>query len=95
MKIRHSTESDRTAISRVHTSAFGQKQGQEIVDLVNNLLDDDTAKPLLSLVADKDGSLVGHILFTLARLQPEDREVSVRILAPLARILHENAHKFT
>ena len=84
LKIRHSTESDRTAISSVHTSAFGQEQGQEIVELVNALLDDDTAKPLLSLVAEKDGSLVGHILFTLARLQPEDREISVRILAPLA-----------
>ena len=65
-------------------SAFGQEQGQEIVELVNGLLGDDTAKPLLSLVAEADGRLVGHILFTLARLQTEDQEVSVRILAPLA-----------
>jgi predicted N-acetyltransferase YhbS len=84
LKIRRSTESDRIAISGIHTSAFGQEQGQEIIELVNSLLDDDTAKPLLSLVAETDGRLVGHILFTLARLQPEDQGVSVRILAPLA-----------
>ena len=84
LKIRHSTESDRIAISGIHTSAFGQEQGQEIVELVNALLVDDTAKPLLSLVAEKDARLVGHILFTVARLQPGDQEVPVRILAPLA-----------
>lgn len=84
MKIRRSTESDRTAIDGIHTSAFGRGQGQEIVELVNGLLDDETAKPLLSLVAETDGKLVGHIVFTVARLQPEDQEVSVRILAPLA-----------
>ncbi len=65
-------------------SAFGQRQGQEIVELVNDLLEDETAKPLLSLVAEKDGKLVGHILFTTARLQPENQESSIRILAPLA-----------
>lgn len=84
LKIRRSTESDRFAISGIHASAFGQEQGQEIVELVNGLLDDDTAKPLLSLVAETDGRLVAHILFTVARLHPEDQEVSVRILAPLA-----------
>ena len=84
MKTRLSTESDRTAIDGIYTSAFGQGQGREIVELVNDLLDDETAKPLLSLVADTEGKLVGHILFTVARLQPEDQEVSVRILAPLA-----------
>lgn len=84
LKIRRSTESDRFAIGGIHASAFGQEQGQEIVELVNGLLDDDTAKPLLSLVAETDGRLVAHILFTVARLQPEDQDASVRILAPLA-----------
>ena len=82
MKIRKSTESDLTAIRSIHMSAFGQGQGQEIVELVNNLLNDETAKPLLSLVAEIDGRVVGHILFTVAKLQP-DQKVSVQILAPL------------
>ena len=83
MKIRRSTDSDCIAIDSIHRSAFGQEQGQEIVELVNDLLDDETAKPLLSLVAESEGKLLGHILFTLARLQPERPEISVRILAPL------------
>jgi predicted N-acetyltransferase YhbS len=85
LKIRQSTESDRIAIYGIHNSAFGQQQGREIVELVNDLLDDETAKPLLSLVAEIDGKLVGHILFTVARLQTGNQEeVSIRILAPLA-----------
>lgn len=76
LKIRRSTESERTAIGGIHMRAFGQEQGQEISALVDDLLDDDTAKPLLSLLAETDESLVGHILFTKARLQPGDQEVS-------------------
>lgn len=84
MKIREATESDRAAIDAIHMSAFGQSQGQEIVELVNSLLDDETAKTLLSLVAETDQKLVGHILFTVARIQPDDHATTVRILAPLA-----------
>ena len=84
MNIRRATESDCTAIDAIHMSAFGQSQGREIVKLVNSLLDDETAKPLLSLVAETDEKLAGHILFTVARILPEDQETTVRILAPLA-----------
>jgi predicted N-acetyltransferase YhbS len=84
LKIRRSTESDRSAITAIHLSAFGQEQGQEIVELVKGLLGDVTAKPLLSLVVETEGKLVGHVLFTSAKLQPEGQEVSIRILAPLA-----------
>ncbi len=83
MKIRGSTESDRMAIHGIHTNAFGPEQGHEIAELANALLDDETAKPLLSLVAETKGRVVGHVLFTMARLQPKGQEVSVRILAPV------------
>ncbi|MGI9318619.1 MAG: GNAT family N-acetyltransferase [bacterium] len=84
MKIRISTKSDRSAIDGIHMNAFGSREGQQIVELVNDLLEDETARPLLSLVAEKDGKLVGHILFTTARLEPANQEISIRILAPLA-----------
>lgn len=84
LNIRNSAKSDRIAIDGIHMSAFGQREGQEIVELFNRLLKDETAKPLLSLVAERDGKLVGHILFTTARLQPENQKSSIRILAPLA-----------
>ncbi|MEM7771252.1 MAG: hypothetical protein AAF327_12175, partial [Cyanobacteria bacterium P01_A01_bin.37] len=46
LKIRHSTESDRVAISAIHRNAFGEEQGQEIVALVEALLNDETATPV-------------------------------------------------
>lgn len=72
-------------MSRIHMDAFGAEQGPEIVALVHGLLEDETAKPVLSLVAEMEGRLVGHILFTGAKLYSEgkEKEVSVRLLAPL------------
>jgi predicted N-acetyltransferase YhbS len=81
--IRRSTDSDRVAIRGIYMSAFGKVQGKEIVELVNGLLGDETAKPLLSLVAEINEKIVGHILFTRAILKHEHQDVSVRILAPL------------
>ena len=83
MDIRHSSEQDRTAISHIHETAFAE-QGREIADLVNGLLADETARPLLSLVAETGGRPVGHVIFSRATLLPENQEISARILAPLA-----------
>lgn len=83
LQIRCSTESDRTAIRSVHASAFGPGQAREIVALVDALLEDQTARPLLSLIAELGRELTGHILFTAVEIQP-DQNVSARILAPLA-----------
>ena len=83
LQIRRSKESDRTAIRSIHTSAFGPDRAREIVALVDGLLEDQTARPRLSLIAETGGKLVGHILFTALRLQ-SDQYISARILAPLA-----------
>jgi putative acetyltransferase len=83
LDIRRSTEHDRTAISHIHETAFAQ-QGREIADLVNGLLTDETARPLLSLVAETGGRPVGHVIFSRVTLLPENQEISARILAPLA-----------
>ena len=84
MKIRRSIDSDRAAIEAIHRSAFGQDQGEEIVELVNAMFDDDSTRPLLSLVAENGVGLAGHILFSAVRIQPGNQQVSARILAPLA-----------
>lgn len=84
MKTRHSTVADEAIISGIHASAFGEEQGDEIVELVSNLLKDETARPLLSLLAEADGMPVGHILFTRVTLRPDAPEISASILAPLA-----------
>jgi len=83
LQIRRSTASDRAAIREIHTSAFGLEHGREIAELVDGLLDDPTAEPSLSLVAEAGGVLAGHILFTAAKLQ-SSQKLCARILAPLA-----------
>lgn len=86
MEIRQSTELDNDQIGQIHKAAFGETKGPEIADLVNDLFDDITAEPLLSLVATEDGQLVGHILFTRALVTQTDKPVSAQLLAPLAVI---------
>jgi predicted N-acetyltransferase YhbS len=84
VKIRSATDADRAAIIGVHENAFGEAQGMEIVELVSGLLDDKTAIPLFSLVAEVGERVVGHILFTSVRIQSSRHSVSAQILAPMA-----------
>lgn len=83
INIRHSTADDLVAIDQIHLHAFGHDEGPEIVELVHQLLNDETAKPLLSLVAETDAGLVGHILFSKVRIEKHPA-TSASILAPLA-----------
>ena len=84
LKIRKSSALDGTEIEKIHIKAFGKEKGMEIAGLVNNLFNDKTAVPLLSLVAVGGGQLIGHILFTKTTLTQTTEPVSARILAPLA-----------
>ena len=84
MIIRESTESDMNDVLMVETRAFGE---DDEANLVNNLLNDPSAKPLLSLLAFKDEKPVGHILFTKATLSNDPTAIS--LLAPLAVIPEE------
>lgn len=82
--VRKAFDSDKQPISDVLISAFGKMQGQEISDLVSDLLKDPSAQPLLSLVATIDDNIVGHILFTNAQIIDSQRRISSTILAPLS-----------
>lgn len=84
MDVRISTDLEMPAIDAIHRSAFGQAHGDEIVDLVRKLLFDQTGQPILSLVAECDGAMVGHVLFTAVTLHPDDHGRKAQILAPLA-----------
>lgn len=84
IKIRSATHPDLAEILDVHRDAFGEEHGPEIVDLVTGLLIDRTAEPRFSLVAEIDGRIVGHILFTAVRLQSGRQRIAAQILAPLA-----------
>lgn len=83
MEIREACQADLQDVLRVEREAFGYDKEAE---LVNDLLNDPTAKPLLSLLAFEGGRAVGHILFTACKLEGCEGSVSVSILAPLAII---------
>lgn len=81
MHIREATESDLSDVLFIESEAFGHDKEAE---LVKGLLDDPSAKPVLSLLAFKDDRAVGHILFTRARLTKTEDTASIVILAPLS-----------
>lgn len=85
MKIRESTESDKGAIFSLHQNAFGETEGGAVAKLAMDLLDDETALPVLSLVAESDNDIVGHILFTSVGVSNLESS-NAYILAPLAVI---------
>lgn len=78
--IRIATAADTKALLAVNRDAFGSDIEPR---LVQALLADPTAEPHLSLVAERDGAMLGHLLFTKADLAGAP-EGSVQILAPLA-----------
>jgi putative acetyltransferase len=65
----------------VEREAFGR---DEEAGLVLGLLEDPTARPLLSLLAREGGRPVGHVLFTAARLKEVPGAARCALLAPLA-----------
>lgn len=88
MKIRVSNKNEQAEIEEIHKAAFSKTEGSEkaqgIANLVHDLFDDETAGPLLSLVAIENKKLIGHILFTKVTITDCPVGVDARILAPLA-----------
>jgi putative acetyltransferase len=78
MKIRPEMPGDSEAVRAVHQAAFGRNTEANLVDLLRV-----QASPLISLVADDSGSLVGHILFSPAVLLGHP-EMKIIGLAPIA-----------
>lgn len=73
--------SNLNSVLHIQTEAFGHNKES---NLVKNLLNDDSAKPILSLLAIDDEQAVGHILFTKVRITGNEDALSAMILAPLA-----------
>jgi putative acetyltransferase len=81
MILREATLADKAAVLEVHALAFGQDEESLLVDA---LLADPSAQPVLSLLAEDHGSVVGHVLFTNVKLVGPDTPSTASILAPLA-----------
>jgi putative acetyltransferase len=90
IQIKKTNNSDFQHIMQVEEQAFGSiKEAQ----LTAELLNDPTAKPILSLLAFHEDKAIGHILFT--RLYINERTIDqplIHILAPLAVIPRYQKH---
>lgn len=79
MHIRPEQPEDGAAIRQVVTAAFGQTAEADLVDRLRA-----HGKARVSLVAEADGQLVGHILFSEVTLDVNPQAINVIGLAPLA-----------
>ncbi|KPJ61701.1 MAG: hypothetical protein AMJ46_00140 [Latescibacteria bacterium DG_63] len=79
MEIRKEEPDDVDSIRELNQEAFGQAQEAEIVDKLRENCSD-----LLSLVAVVENQVVGHILFSPALIEGEDRTLRGMALAPMA-----------
>ena len=82
MNIRIATNKDRDDIQRVYLCAFPEGESKLISKFAIDLLSDKTTPRTISLVAEADNAMVGHIAFSPVRI---DRNENFRgyILAPL------------
>ena len=78
MRVRVERPGDEVAIAAVHEAAFGQPDEARIV---HDLRGTPAFVPALSLVAEQEGAVVGHILFPRVGLEGAPRDVLA--LAPV------------
>jgi len=79
--IRSERKEDFDAIHEVNRLAFGQEDEAFLVQRIRN---SSQFIPELSLVASKEGQIVGHILFSLIDIEGQHGNRSVLSLAPMA-----------
>lgn len=77
--IREEKKEDHAAIHRVNREAFGQDTEADLVDRLRA-----NGKVILSLVAELNGQVVGHILFTPMTIESAGGTILVLGLAPVA-----------
>jgi putative acetyltransferase len=81
MQIREETTSDLLAIHRVHELAFDSSAEAQLVDLLRS-----RGVAAISLVAEDEGEIIGHILFSPVSIDPPDRGWRALGLAPVGVI---------
>jgi putative acetyltransferase len=77
--IRPETPDDRAAIRHVNQAAFGTTEEADLVDALRV-----DASVLLSVVAEVDEQIVGHVLFSRMSVETSGGAVSAVALAPVA-----------
>ena len=81
INIRKETENDCNDIKSVNDKAFGQENEGK---LVKNLRKNEKYIPDLSLIAEVDNKIVGHILFFPIKVISQKNEYETLSLAPMS-----------
>jgi len=79
MLVRNETESDYDAVRQVNEAAFGRPAEAALVDALRR-----AGAVICSLVAEQDGAVAGHILFSPATLTGEKGVAGIAALGPMA-----------
>jgi putative acetyltransferase len=82
MHIRAATSLDRDDIHNVHWSAFAEGEREVVSKLAVNLLSEKATPQTISLVAESEGIVVGHVAFSPVTID-NDENFRGYILAPL------------
>ncbi|PRY12117.1 GNAT family N-acetyltransferase [Kineococcus rhizosphaerae] len=78
MRVQPETAADHDAVRAVHRAAFGA-EGEKVATLADRL----RASGAVSLVAEVDGSVVGHVVVGRNLLDAPPQLVDVGVLSPL------------
>ena len=81
-RIRVATGLDRNDVREIHLCAFPEGEKQIVSTLAVNLLNEETSQKTISLVAEADGAVVGHIAFSPVTVN-NNKNWKGYILAPL------------
>jgi len=76
--IRPETENDRESVHAVNAAAFETHSEANLVEALGR-----QARPIVSLVAEQDGKVIGHIMFSPVTV-PDHPELNMMGLAPMA-----------
>jgi putative acetyltransferase len=86
-KIRPEHQADILSIRTVNQAAFSTSTEADLVDALR-----ERARPIVSLVADEDGAIVGHIMFSPVTLLPHP-DLHIMGLAPMAVVPARQRHR--
>ena len=83
MNIRIATTHDGDAIRQLYLSAFTEEENESVATLAVELLAENSALPIIALVAEMEGAVVGHVAFSPLKIDNQ-AAIQAYILAPLA-----------
>lgn len=87
--IRPETPADYGGIRKANKKAFKRKEESKLVDAMR---ESENFIPALSLVAELEGQVVGHILFSAITIKGPERETPALALAPMCVLPEHQEH---